>query len=182
MRHWCVTWLNLKTILITSVFSEEKVPWVAATVTFIAMAVAVALVAVVVAYRRRISHFLFPKNAIPQHFKEVSMFTWIIIFLLLELKNHPNLMVAFLLPVPACSSRFKHLRGHAELPPTCREIRHDSHHRRRQDCQRRDASRGRSACLQPSAWCHSGRGRRKKEKLKRRDSVKRRRWSAGWDC
>lgn len=46
----------------------------AAVVTFVVMAMAVALVVVAVVYRKSISHFLCPKDALPQHFKEVCMF------------------------------------------------------------------------------------------------------------
>ncbi|KAA8588446.1 hypothetical protein FQN60_001640 [Etheostoma spectabile] len=49
---------------------EEEAPWVAAVVTFVVMAMAVAVVVVAVVYRKRISHFLCPKDALPQHFKE----------------------------------------------------------------------------------------------------------------
>ncbi|KAF1382202.1 hypothetical protein PFLUV_G00141190 [Perca fluviatilis] len=49
---------------------EEEAPWLAAVVTFVAMAMAVAVVVVAVVYRKRISHFLCPKDALPQHFKE----------------------------------------------------------------------------------------------------------------
>ncbi|XP_040913718.1 interleukin-10 receptor subunit beta-like isoform X2 [Toxotes jaculatrix] len=50
--------------------SEEPSPWVAALVTFVFMAMAVALVVVAVVYRKSIFHFLCPKDALPQHFKE----------------------------------------------------------------------------------------------------------------
>lgn len=50
--------------------ATEEAPWVAAMVTFVVMAVAVALVVVAVVYRKRVSHFLCPKDALPQHFKE----------------------------------------------------------------------------------------------------------------
>ncbi|XP_029314993.1 interleukin-10 receptor subunit beta-like [Cottoperca gobio] len=49
---------------------EEEAPWVPAVVTFVVMAMAVALVVVAVLYRKRIFHFLCPKDALPQHFKE----------------------------------------------------------------------------------------------------------------
>ncbi|XP_059198142.1 interleukin-10 receptor subunit beta-like [Centropristis striata] len=49
---------------------DEEAPWVAAVVTFVVMAIAVALVAVTVVYRKRISHFLCPKDALPQPFTE----------------------------------------------------------------------------------------------------------------
>ncbi|XP_035859714.1 interleukin-10 receptor subunit beta-like isoform X1 [Sander lucioperca] len=49
---------------------EEEAPWVAAVVTFVVMAMAVAVVVVAVVYRKRISHFLCPKDALPEHFKE----------------------------------------------------------------------------------------------------------------
>ncbi|XP_070694070.1 interleukin-10 receptor subunit beta-like [Pempheris klunzingeri] len=50
--------------------SNEGVPWVAAVVTFVVMAIAVILVVVTVVYRKSISHFFCPKDALPQHFKE----------------------------------------------------------------------------------------------------------------
>ncbi|XP_076602984.1 interleukin-10 receptor subunit beta-like [Chaetodon auriga] len=53
-----------------STTSKEEAPWVAAIVTFVIMALAVALVVVAVVYRKSISHFLCPKDALPQHFKE----------------------------------------------------------------------------------------------------------------
>lgn len=72
-------------ILITSPWSdfsaEEAAPWVAAIVTFVFMAMAVALVVVAVVYRERISNFLCPKDALPQHFKEVCMFISICLYL-----------------------------------------------------------------------------------------------------
>ncbi|KAM9347251.1 interleukin-10 receptor subunit beta-like isoform 2-T2 [Symphorus nematophorus] len=49
---------------------KEEAPWVAAVVTFVVMAAAVALVVVAVVNRRSISHFLCPKDALPQHFKD----------------------------------------------------------------------------------------------------------------
>ncbi|XP_051258995.1 interleukin-10 receptor subunit beta [Dicentrarchus labrax] len=49
---------------------REEVPWVAALVTFVILAVVVTLVVVAVVYRKNISHFLCPKDALPQHFKE----------------------------------------------------------------------------------------------------------------
>ncbi|XP_075937160.1 interleukin-10 receptor subunit beta-like [Anarhichas minor] len=53
-----------------STTSEEEAPWVAAGVTFGIVAISVALVVVTVVYRKHISHFLCPKDALPQHFKE----------------------------------------------------------------------------------------------------------------
>ncbi|XP_054470844.1 interleukin-10 receptor subunit beta-like [Anoplopoma fimbria] len=53
-----------------STTTEEEAPWVAAVVTFGIMAMAVALVVVAVVYRKNISHFLCPKDTLPQHFKE----------------------------------------------------------------------------------------------------------------
>ncbi|XP_026231360.1 cytokine receptor family member b4 [Anabas testudineus] len=58
------------TIVCQGTTTEEEIPWVAAVVTFIVMTVAVALVVVAVVYRRSISHFLCPKDALPQHIKE----------------------------------------------------------------------------------------------------------------
>ncbi|XP_070770835.1 interleukin-10 receptor subunit beta-like [Enoplosus armatus] len=49
---------------------EKGAPWVAAVVTFVIVAMALALVVVAVVYRKSISHFLCPKDALPQHFKE----------------------------------------------------------------------------------------------------------------
>ena len=49
----------------------------AAVVTFVVMAMSVALVVVLVVYRKHISHFLCPKDTLPQHFKEVCMFVCI---------------------------------------------------------------------------------------------------------
>ncbi|XP_041806554.1 interleukin-10 receptor subunit beta-like [Chelmon rostratus] len=57
-------------IVCESTTSREEAPWVAAIVTFVIMAVAVALVVLAVVYRESISHFLCPKDALPQHFKE----------------------------------------------------------------------------------------------------------------
>ncbi|XP_044073819.1 interleukin-10 receptor subunit beta-like isoform X2 [Siniperca chuatsi] len=53
-----------------STTNEKGAPWVAAVVTFVIMAMAVALVVVAVVYRKCISHFLCPKDSLPQHFKE----------------------------------------------------------------------------------------------------------------
>lgn len=53
-----------------STTTDEEVPWVAAVVTFVVMAMAVALVAVAVVYRKKISQSLCPKDALPQYFKE----------------------------------------------------------------------------------------------------------------
>ncbi|KAM6955855.1 LOW QUALITY PROTEIN: interleukin-10 receptor subunit beta-like [Lycodopsis pacificus] len=50
--------------------TSEEAPWVAAVVTFGIVAMSVALVVVAVMYRKHISHFLCPKVALPQHFKE----------------------------------------------------------------------------------------------------------------
>ncbi|XP_067458958.1 interleukin-10 receptor subunit beta-like [Thunnus thynnus] len=49
---------------------EEGPQWVAAVVTFVFMVMAVTLVVVTVVYRKKISHFLCPKDTLPQHFKE----------------------------------------------------------------------------------------------------------------
>ncbi|XP_068602477.1 interleukin-10 receptor subunit beta-like [Brachionichthys hirsutus] len=49
---------------------RERAPWVAAVVAFIVLAVAASLVAVAVVYRKRISHFLCPKDTLPQHLKQ----------------------------------------------------------------------------------------------------------------
>lgn len=49
---------------------EKDAPWVAAVVTFLIMTLAVVLVVVSVVYRKRISHFLCPNDALPEHFKE----------------------------------------------------------------------------------------------------------------
>ncbi|XP_035533119.1 interleukin-10 receptor subunit beta-like [Morone saxatilis] len=53
-----------------STTNREQVPWVAAVVTFVVMVVVVTLVVVAVVYRKNISHFLCPKDSLPQHFKE----------------------------------------------------------------------------------------------------------------
>ncbi|XP_070832242.1 interleukin-10 receptor subunit beta-like [Chaetodon trifascialis] len=53
-----------------STTSKEEAPWVAVIVTFVIMALAVALVVVAVVYRKSISYFLCPRDALPQHFKE----------------------------------------------------------------------------------------------------------------
>lgn len=53
--------------------AEEKVPWVAAFVTFLVLAVAVVVVVLAVVYRNNISHFLCPKDSLPEHFKEVCL-------------------------------------------------------------------------------------------------------------
>ncbi|KAM7380943.1 hypothetical protein PAMP_004208 [Pampus punctatissimus] len=58
------------TVICESTTSAEETPWVAAVVTFVVMAMAVALVVVAVVYRKSISHFLCPKDTLPQHFKE----------------------------------------------------------------------------------------------------------------
>lgn len=58
------------TAVCESTTTEEKAPWVAAVVTFVVMAMAVAMAVVAVVYRRSISHFLCPKEVLPQHFKE----------------------------------------------------------------------------------------------------------------
>ncbi|KAK2839396.1 hypothetical protein Q5P01_013136 [Channa striata] len=49
---------------------EQQIPWVAAAVTFVVIAIVAALVAVTVVYRRSIYHFLCPNDALPEHFKE----------------------------------------------------------------------------------------------------------------
>nr|UYQ90452.1 cytokine receptor family B4 [Larimichthys crocea] len=46
---------------------KEEAPWVAALVTFVFLAVVVTLVVVAVVYRKSISHFLCPKDALPQY-------------------------------------------------------------------------------------------------------------------
>lgn len=53
-----------------STTSVEEAPWVPLMVTIFFVALAVTLVAVTVVYRKSISHFLCPKDALPQHFKE----------------------------------------------------------------------------------------------------------------
>nr|XP_019955206.1 PREDICTED: interleukin-10 receptor subunit beta-like [Paralichthys olivaceus] len=53
-----------------STTNEQEAPWVAAMLSFVFMAMAVALVVISVVYRKRISHFLCPKDSLPQHFKE----------------------------------------------------------------------------------------------------------------
>ncbi|XP_073330486.1 interleukin-10 receptor subunit beta-like [Pagrus major] len=50
--------------------STKQVPWVAAVVTFLAIAVVTAAVVVAVVYRQRISNLLCPKDTLPQRFKE----------------------------------------------------------------------------------------------------------------
>ncbi|XP_040005196.1 interleukin-10 receptor subunit beta-like isoform X2 [Xiphias gladius] len=60
----------LSRIICESTTKEEEAPWVAAMVTFVFMAMAVALVVVTALYRKSISHFLCPKDALPEHFKE----------------------------------------------------------------------------------------------------------------
>ncbi|XP_035507428.2 interleukin-10 receptor subunit beta [Scophthalmus maximus] len=50
--------------------NEKESPWVAAMVTFVFMALAVALGVVAVVYRKSISNFFCPKDTLPQHFKE----------------------------------------------------------------------------------------------------------------
>lgn len=50
--------------------NDAEPPWAAAVVTFVVMSVGVALLVVAVIYRRRISHFLCPKDTLPQHIKE----------------------------------------------------------------------------------------------------------------
>ncbi|KAI4805484.1 hypothetical protein KUCAC02_010098 [Chaenocephalus aceratus] len=49
---------------------DEEAPWVAAVVTFVVTAMAVALVVIAVVYRKHISRFLCPKDELPQHFNE----------------------------------------------------------------------------------------------------------------
>ncbi|KAI3356619.1 hypothetical protein L3Q82_017831, partial [Scortum barcoo] len=49
---------------------EEEASWVAAVVTFVIMTMAVALLIVMVVCWKCIYHFLCPKDALPQHFKE----------------------------------------------------------------------------------------------------------------
>ncbi|XP_071755167.1 interleukin-10 receptor subunit beta-like [Centroberyx gerrardi] len=53
-----------------STTSKEEAPWVAAVVTFVVMAMVVTLVVVAVVHRKKIFHFLCPKDSLPQHFKE----------------------------------------------------------------------------------------------------------------
>uniref|UniRef100_A0A671XYZ5 Interleukin 10 receptor subunit beta n=1 Tax=Sparus aurata TaxID=8175 RepID=A0A671XYZ5_SPAAU len=50
--------------------SKPGVPWVAAVVTFLVIAVAAAALVLAVVYRKRISNFLCPKDLLPQRFKE----------------------------------------------------------------------------------------------------------------
>ncbi|XP_023273345.1 interleukin-10 receptor subunit beta-like [Seriola lalandi dorsalis] len=50
--------------------TTDEAPWMAAVLTFVLMAVAVALLVVGVVYRESISHLFCPKDALPQHFKE----------------------------------------------------------------------------------------------------------------
>lgn len=55
--------------------AEPGVPWVAAVVTFLVIAVAAAALVLAVVYRKRISNFLCPKDLLPQRFKEVCVHT-----------------------------------------------------------------------------------------------------------
>ncbi|XP_058510051.1 interleukin-10 receptor subunit beta-like [Solea solea] len=50
--------------------NEEEADWVPALVTLIFSVAAMALVVIVVVYRKSISNILCPKDALPQHFKE----------------------------------------------------------------------------------------------------------------
>ncbi|XP_034429295.1 interleukin-10 receptor subunit beta-like [Hippoglossus hippoglossus] len=61
---------KLSRIVCESTTNEQEPPWVAAMLTFVFMAIAVALVVIVVVYRKSISHFLCPTDTLPQHFKE----------------------------------------------------------------------------------------------------------------
>ncbi|XP_062287862.1 interleukin-10 receptor subunit beta-like [Scomber scombrus] len=58
------------TAICESTTDDEEPPWVAAVVTFVAMAMTVSLVVVAVVYRKMIYNFLCPKDTLPQHFKE----------------------------------------------------------------------------------------------------------------
>ena len=60
-------------VLLLVLFADEEAPWVSAVVMFVVLMLAVALVVVTVLHRKKISHFLCPKDALPQHFKEVCM-------------------------------------------------------------------------------------------------------------
>lgn len=51
---------------------EESAPWLAAVMTFIAVALAVALVVTAVHYRKRIVHYLCPKDTLPEYLNRSS--------------------------------------------------------------------------------------------------------------
>ncbi|XP_068185373.1 interleukin-10 receptor subunit beta-like [Antennarius striatus] len=64
---------------------RERAPWVAAVVAFLVLAAAASLVTVAVVNRKRITHFLCPKDTLPQHLKQYlleppdtsrSLITW----------------------------------------------------------------------------------------------------------
>uniref|UniRef100_A0A7N8X3A6 Interleukin 10 receptor, beta n=1 Tax=Mastacembelus armatus TaxID=205130 RepID=A0A7N8X3A6_9TELE len=76
-------------IVCESTTNDEEVPWVGAMVTFVVMATAVALVVVAVVYRKMISHFLCPKDALPQHFKEYLLAPPTSSMYLAMLNSHP---------------------------------------------------------------------------------------------
>lgn len=72
-----------------STTTEEEVPWVAAVGTFCIVAMAVALVVVAVVYRKHMSHFLCPKDALPQHLKEYLLAPPISSMYLAMRNSHP---------------------------------------------------------------------------------------------
>lgn len=53
--------------LCVSTNKKPSAPWLAAVLTFIALALAVLFVVIAVVYHRRIGHFLCPKDTLPQH-------------------------------------------------------------------------------------------------------------------
>lgn len=61
---------NPSAVVCESTTIEEEASWVSAVGIFVVMAMAVTLVVVAVVYRKHISHFLCPKDLLPQHFKE----------------------------------------------------------------------------------------------------------------
>lgn len=77
-------------LMISDCAAEEKVPWVAAVVTFLVLAVAGVVVVLAVVYRNNITHFLCPKDSLPEHFKEVCLCLFVLILVYecsLELVN-----------------------------------------------------------------------------------------------
>uniref|UniRef100_A0A667YH97 Interleukin 10 receptor subunit beta n=1 Tax=Myripristis murdjan TaxID=586833 RepID=A0A667YH97_9TELE len=55
---------------VTCESTDKESPWVAAVVTFVVMAMLVTLAVVAVVHRKKMSHFLCPKDSLPQHFKK----------------------------------------------------------------------------------------------------------------
>lgn len=70
-------------------YPADEAPWMEAMITFVLMAVGLALVVVGVVYRENISQIFCPKDTLPQHLKEVCVF----IYPLISHNTHVNNLI-----------------------------------------------------------------------------------------